>query len=420
MANIWNILAMQKRELEKTLQANYVRREIQLPAPDKHIIKVIIGPRRAGKSFFTIHELKKEGNYGYVNFDDEALVKVEDYNDIIEALQSLYQKTDILFLDEIQNLTGWELFVNRLQRQGYNLVITGSNSRLLSRELATHLTGRYLSAIVFPFSFKEYLSYYYPADTTTSEIKTKLNEYLQSGGFPEPLVKDLDIKQYLSILHDSIIYKDIIKRHKIRASKGIEELSRYLLSNPGTLVTFRNLAKICKVKSEHTTAKYLGFLEEAFLVFQVNAFSFKVSSQAKAPKKVYALDTGLVNSVGFRFFDSLGVLYENLVAIELKRRELNGELEFYYYKTQQDYEVDFVVKKGLEVSQLVQVSYAINDEKTKSRETRALLSASKELKCRKLIVITDDYDGEETAEWYGIKETITFIPLWKWLLHPEK
>ncbi|UCH95377.1 MAG: ATP-binding protein [Candidatus Aminicenantes bacterium] len=419
MAKIQNILTMQKRELEKTLRAHYIRRDIQLPAPDKDIIKVIIGPRRSGKSFFTIHELNKVGTYGYANFDDEALVEVDDYNDIIETIQALYQKTDVIFLDEIQNLPKWELFVNRLQRQGYCLVVTGSNSRLLSRELASHLTGRYLPALVFPFSFKEYLRYYYPGDVTTSEIKTKLSDYLQSGGFPEPLVKDLNLKQYLSTLHDSVIFKDIIKRHKIRASRGIAELSRYLLSNPGALVSYRNLAKICKVKSEHTITKYLGHLEEAFLFFQVTAFSFKVRNQVKAPKKIYAVDNGLITSLGFRVFDTLGVLYENLAAIELKRRELNGELEFYYYKTRQDYEVDFVIKQALEVTQLVQVSYNITDEKTKSRETRALVYASKELNCTKLMVITDDYEGEETVEWYGIKRKIRFIPLWRWLLLPD-
>ena len=206
---------IQKRELEKTLEANYVPRDIPLAALDKNIIKVITGPRRAGKSFFTLHELSKQGNFGYVNFDDEALVEVEDYNEIIDTLQSVYQQTDLLFLDEIQNLPKWELFVNRLQRQGYRLVVTGSNSRLLSRELATHLTGRYLPTLVFPFSFREYLRYYYPGDVTSNEIRTKLSDFLQYGGFPEPLVKDLDLKQYLNTLHDSVLFKDIIKRHGI-------------------------------------------------------------------------------------------------------------------------------------------------------------------------------------------------------------
>lgn len=143
-------------------------------------------------------------------------------------------------------------------------------------------------------------------------------------------------------------------------------------------------------------------------------------SQVNTPKKIYAVDNGLITTGGFRFFDTLGVLYENLVAIEFKRRELNRELEFYYYKTRQDYEVDFVIKQGLEVRQLVQVSYNITTEKTKSRETRSLLYASEELKCDELIIITADYAGEETVEWYGIKRKIKFIPLWEWLLSPEK
>ena len=416
MPNFRDVLIMQKKELDLFSRKTYIHRNIKLNELDKDIIKVIIGPRRAGKSFFAIHELKIAGNFGYVNFDDESLVHVENYNDIVETVNSLYNNPRILFLDEIQNLPRWELFVNRLQRQGFNIILTGSNSNLLSSELATHLTGRYTGTIVFPFSFKEYLSYFDEGrELTTSEMKEKLHGYIHHGGFPEPLVKGLDYNGYLKTLHDSILYKDIVKRHNIRSIKPMENLSRYLISNSGSFIGFRNLAKLAGLKSINTVMKYLRHLEESFLYFQLNAFSFKYKEQVRSSKKVYSLDNGMIGANAFIFIPGIGVLYENLVAIELKRRELNGELEFYYYKNARGYEIDFVVKQGLEVTQLIQVCYNLDNEKTKTRELRSLIHGVKDLHCHNLVVLTGDYENTEVIEWYGIKGTVRFIPLWKWL-----
>jgi predicted AAA+ superfamily ATPase len=420
MEKIRDVLLMQKRELEEFSQKKYVPRDIELKELNKDIIKVIIGPRRAGKSFFAIHELKKAANLGYVNFDDENLVGVTNYNDIIETINSLYHNPKLLFLDEIQNLPKWELFVNRLQRQGYNLVITGSNSNLLSSELATHLTGRHISTIVFPFSFKEYLNYFGDkGEFTTSEMKTKLYDYLHNGGYPEPLVKGLDYNDYLKTLHDAILFKDIVKRHNIRSIKPMGDLSRFLISNSSNFVSYRNLARLTDLKSVGTIVKYLGHFVEAFLFFELSAFSIKYKEQVKSNKKIYTIDNGFIFSKGFSFSGNIGVLYENLVAVELKRRELEGELEFYYYKNPQGYEIDFVVKKGIEITGLIQVCYRVDNEKTKTREIRSLLHGCKDLKCDHLIVITGDYENEETVEWFGIKGKVRFIPLWKWLLNPE-
>lgn len=423
MANIRDILLMQKKELEGFSQKHYVQRNIELKELSKDIIKVIIGPRRAGKSFFTIHELKNFGNFGYVNFDDESLVEIENYNDIIETIKSLYNHPKLLFLDEIQNLPRWELFVNRLQRQGYNLILTGSNSNLLSSELTTHLTGRHISTIVFPFSFKEYLSYFGDegdlTTLTTSEIKVKLHDYLHAGGFPEPLIKEIGYNEYLKILHESVIFKDIVKRHNIRSARPMSDLSRFLISNPGSFVSYRNLTRLIGLKSVTTIVKYLDFLEEAFLHFKLNAFSVKYKEQVKSNKKIYTIDNGMIGSNAFSFTPNVGVLYENMVAVELKQRELKGELEFYYYKSPQGYETDFVVKEGLEITQLIQVCYNLDDERTKAREVRALFHAFRDLRCEHLTVITSDYDNTETFEWYGIKGNVRFIPLWKWLLNTD-
>ncbi len=167
------------------------------------------------KSFFALHELIGGGNFGYANFDDEILSGADDYNEIIAEIDSLYGKPDLLLFDEIQNLERWELFVNRLQRQGYNLIITGSNSNLLNKELATHLTGRHLATGILPFSFKEFISYW-RQELSGPEMRSKLSEYAEHGGYPEPLVKGLDYNDYLSALFDSVIYKDIVKRYRIR------------------------------------------------------------------------------------------------------------------------------------------------------------------------------------------------------------
>jgi predicted AAA+ superfamily ATPase len=408
---IRDILLIQKRELEKKIIAGYVERDIELKGKGTDLIKVIIGPRRAGKSFFAMHKLSKLGSFGYANFDDEKILEIKDYDEIINTLNSLYNKPPHLLLDEIQNLDRWELFVNRLQRQGYNLIITGSNSKLLSRELATHLTGRHLLTNVFPFSFKEFLKLE-KKELTSSEIKAKLLDYLNQGGYPEPLTKNLDHKDYLSTLFNSIIYSDIVKRFRIRSVQAIEDLAIHLISNTAREFSYNSLSKVTKCKSVHTAEKYLGYLEEAFLFFKLSRFSFKTREQIASNKKIYCIDTGFIHAKAFRFSQELGRLYENLVAIQLKKEEMNKRTELYYWKNQGQEEVDFVVKKGLKIKQLIQVCYELDDPKAKERELRAIIKASKELKCNNLLIITEDKEGAATYKG----KRIAYVPLWKWLL----
>lgn len=417
---IRDILSMQKRELEVKLGSNYVQRttSIDQNALDSQLIKVIIGPRRAGKSFFALHFLRNFGTFGYINFDDENLVEIENYDELIAVMNSVYDKPKYLLLDEIQNLPKWELFVNRLQRQGHNIIITGSNSNLLSRELSTHLTGRHLLLHILPFSFKEVVSTL-NKDLTSAEMKTKLDEYLTSGGYPEPFIKNLDVKEYLQTLLSSIIFKDIVKRHKIRFSEGIDDLTSYLLSNAANEFSYTALAKVTKCKSVNTVEKYLKYLEEAFLFFTLTRFSFKLKNQLSANKKIYCIDNGLISAKAFSMRQDIGKLYENLVAIELKKQEIEGKFSIYYWKNQQEQEVDFIVKEGIKIRSLVQVCYSLENPETKKREIRALLNAGKELMCDDLLVLNSDYEGEETLEWFGIKGKIKFVPLWKWLLEKK-
>ena len=414
LQEIKEIITLQKREIEAKLKEKYIERNQGLKL-DNDLIKVIIGPRRAGKSFFAIHFLNKQGNFGYVNFDEEKLTEVDNYNEIITAINSVYNNPKFVLFDEIQNLPKWELFANRLQRQGYKLIITGSNSNLLSRELATHLTGRHLLTNIFPFSFKEFLKFE-DKELTTTETKEKLSQYLFSGGYPEILSKKVELKEYLSLLFSSILYKDIIKRYKIRNPKQIEDLAIYLISNIANEYSYNSLAKIGKIKSSHTIEKYLNYLEESFVLFSLNRFSYKIKEQLSSNKKIYCIDNGFIHANAFKASPDFGKLYENAVAIELKRKELNKDIKVYYWKNQQQEEVDFVVKEGLKVKQLIQVCFKIDDLDTKNREMRALIKAGKELKCNNLLIITEDTETEEKTAWFGDKATIKFIPLWKWLL----
>src|SRR3989338_1131135 len=263
LQEIKEIITLQKREIETKLKEKYIERNQDLKL-DNDLIKVIVGPRRAGKSFFAIHFLNKKGKFGYVNFDDEKLTEVDNYDEIITAMNSIYDNPKFVLFDEIQNLPKWELFANRLQRQGYMLIITGSNSNLLSKELATHLTGRHLLTNIFPFSFKEYLKFE-GKELTNTEIKERLSKYMFNGGYPEILSKKVVLKDYLSLLFGSVLYKDIIKRYKIRNPKQIEDLVIYLISKIANEYYYNSLSTIGKIKSSHTIEKYLGYLEESFI-----------------------------------------------------------------------------------------------------------------------------------------------------------
>ena len=409
-----DILLVQQRDLMRMTGERYIERENKISGKDSSIIKVITGPRRAGKSFFAIHHLSPNEKFGYVNFDDERLTGLTDYDEIVVAVNSVYEDPRVLLLDEIQNLPGWELFVNRLARQNYILYITGSNSHLLSSELATHLTGRYLQTTIMPFSFRECLQIA-PHKRTTLEKVSALAEYSNGGGFPEPLLKNIPARDYLGTLFDSIVYKDIVKRFKIRDVSAIEDLATYLLSNIAQEYSYGSLARLTQSKSPVTVQKYLGYLTEAFLFFSLPRFSYKVREQVTANKKIYCTDNGFVAAKAFRFSENRGRLYENLVGIELWKQQLNNEIRIYYWKNSQQEEVDFVVKKQNQITALIQVCTDLQDERTRSREVRALLKAARELQCDNLLILSENADKTEECEWFGMKGSIRYMPLWKWL-----
>ncbi|MHC1776490.1 MAG: ATP-binding protein [Lentimicrobium sp.] len=410
-----NIIARQKSELERKLQEKYVQREKFLKGLDSDIISVVIGPRRAGKSFFTMHSCGLFGGLGYVNFDEERLMQVENFDEIISAVRAVYGELKVLFFDEVQNVKHWEIIVNRLQRDGYKLILSGSNAHLLSSDLATHLTGRHLSTYIFPFSLSEIMSLF-PATTINSDRQRRCLEYVVKGGFPEVWVKNYDSVEYLSALFDSIILKDVVKRHHVRFPNALIDLAQILITNIAGEFSNTSILKLANFNSIHTITKYLGYLEEAFLIFSIPRFSWKVAEQRKAGKKIYCYDNGYYQAKAYKFSPNTGKLFENTVAINLKQAELAGDFRLFYYKNQKQEEVDFVIQSGMIVTQLIQVCYNISEPKVKEREVRSLLKASVDLKCQRMVVITNDYDETEKHTWFGAKGEIEFIPLWKWLL----
>ncbi|NWF52740.1 MAG: ATP-binding protein [Nitrospirae bacterium] len=411
------IVLSQKIERDELLRGRYVQREGLKRARESlqgNLIKVIIGPRRAGKSVFSIQML--EGlNFAYLNFDDERLMSTSDYDELLKAIRQVYGETKLILFDEIQNLPKWELFVNRLHRRGFNVILTGSNAHLLSRELSTHLTGRYTQFQIFPFSFLEFLRAEEFAMDEALELKERqglllgrLDSYLERGGYPEIVVKDLDVKNYLTTLFESVLFKDIVKRYGVRYTKMLSDLARYLITNHSNEFSYTKLKNILEFRSVHTVENYTKYLAEAFLMFSVDRFSFKLKEQMRSPKKGYAYDTGIIHAIKLKTGNDIGRLMENLVAIELMRREL----EFYYYRPVNGKEVDFLIKRGSKVDELIQVCYDINDYETKKRELASLAKAGKTIGCDRLTVLTWDYKAEE--KYSG--ESIIFLPLWRWLI----
>lgn len=417
-----NIVLQHKLEKDKLSANEYIGREkldFAIKFLDSDIIKIISGPRRAGKSVFSFL-LLHDRNFAYINFDDEGLVKVKNTDDIVKTIFEVYPEAKYIFFDEIQNLNGWEIFANKLHRRGYNLILTGSNARLLSKELATNLTGRYVTVEIFTFSFAEFLSaqkYNLKNEKidTPEEKGRVLNyfeTYLKDGGFPEVVIKKMEPEVYLETLFDAVLLKDVVKRYKIRYPQKIYDLATYLISNISCEFSFTKLKSILNFRSTHTVQNYLNYLEESYLFFVLNRFSFKAKEQIKAPKKIYLIDNGFIQAKAFQFSDNFGKLMENLAFIGILKKGYRQNLEVFYYKTKSGKEIDFVLKKTHEIEKLIQVCYQIDHFETKKREISALIEASKELNCDDLEIIT--WDKEEIEEIKGIK--IKFIPLWKWLL----
>ena len=323
-----DIIKEQREELEKIEKDENIIDRISLKETKKALIYpnilAILGIRRCGKSIFS-WLLAKEHKFAYINFDDERLVglKSEDLNKVLESFYELYGEIEFIILDEIQNVENWELFVNRLRRTK-KIILTGSNSKLLSGELSSHLTGRYLDKLLFPFSFKEFLKlkgFKENIAYTTREkanIKKLLQDYLELGGFPEVYKFGIGM---ISRIYEDIITKDILLRHKITKRDEIKKLAKYLITNSSEEITYSKLANIFNIKHISTISNWISHFENAFLIFKLERFDFKLKQQFIAPKKIYSIDSGLMNFIGFKFSENRGKVIENEVALELQRKK---------------------------------------------------------------------------------------------------
>ena len=378
---------------------------------------IISGLRRAGKSTLLAqlaHHLGEDTFY-YLNFEDERLLgfEAEDANYLFGLLVELFGERSIFVVDEIQNVDGWEHFVRRFMEMGLKFYITGSNASLLSRELGSRLTGRYVPIELFPFSFIEFLRFrgYTVPDlarlTTvdTARLQGYLGEYLRLGGIPEPLkYPDLPLAR---TLYDDVLYRDIAVRHRIAEVRALKELAFYLMSNPASLVSFNKLKDQLQLGSVNTVKNYIGYLENSWLLFTMNVYDFSVKRQQVAPKKVYAIDTGLASAVGFSFSANTGRLLENLVFLALRRRTQ----EVYYYTSPAGFEVDFYLP---ETRELLQVTQNMEQPATREREVRALTDAMRGLDLSHGLILTDA--NAEPIEANGM--TIEIRSLAEWLLQP--
>ena len=424
MKDLERILSNQKQEIESLDALSFCPRkeekEIQLNSP---LAQVVIGVRRSGKSTLCQKVLKESGIlFAYVNFDDERLANAtsNDLDDILQMLYVIYGNFSHLFLDEVQNVKNWALFVNRLLRQGIHLILTGSNANLLSSDLATHLTGRYHLIELFPFSYAEFCQYQHidTSGKTTQAYGLRnhaLLQYMMQGGFPE-LVKSPDINKhdYLMSLKQAIITKDICRRYRVKYQQTISQLAAQALDWFGQEKSYTDISRELGIRSVHTTMNYLGYLQNAYIVCMLSRFSLK-STERNSFHKTYAVDNALLSQHENALqTESYGLRLENVIAIELLRR-LHSEYEQLYYLRGRDYEVDFVVVEDFHVRELLQVTYDFTEPSTKlfNREVDALVKASKHTHCDNLTLIM--MNGEVQDIQRGGK-TIHCVLAADWLL----
>ena len=419
------LLDFQKKELPEL-----VNRELKIEHSKK--IKSVIGPRRAGKTYFMYQEMKKalkagkkKENILFLNFEDPRLIDInfKEIREIIKLHWQLYPKSNpSIFIDEPQNINKWELGVRALYDEGFDLYLSGSSSKLLSKEIATSLRGRTLSYLILPFSFKEFLkmkkSIFDISKLSSKEksiLLSFLDEYLEFGGFPEVILEEnkenkiKTLKEYL----DMIIYKDIVERYNVKNTKLIKWLINSLITSFSKEFSVHKIYLTLKSKgvkvSKNTLYSYLSMLEDSFFAFFAQKFNYSIRNREFSVDKAYLCDIGFAKLL--EVSRDKGKKMENAVFLELERKK-KSLTEIACWKNAQQEEVDFVVKQGRKVRQIIQVCCNIEDLDAKKREIRALIKASKELKCKDLLVITEDKEGEEITK----KKKIKYIPLWKWLL----
>lgn len=416
---------IEKVLLEQQDELGALSNEVLIHRPEENLInlksklaQVVIGVRRSGKSTLCFNALRRAGvHFAYVNFDDERLesLKTEDLDNVLQTLYKVYGKFDYLFLDEIQNIDGWPLFVNRLLRQGLHILLTGSNAKLLSTELASHLTGRHHKIELFPFSFRDWCimkEVDYSRLTTKNRglLSKAYEEYFHQGGFPELMSGAENPKEYIGTLIDSIITQDIKRRYNIRHVDALKRLAHHVLNETPTIIVKDSLQEVIGIKSERTLGNYLLYLNQTYLVSTINKYSPKSKERTRA-EKAYAIDVAFMDKRENAFSgENLGWRLETIVYLELLRRKAGTDNDIYYFQGRSA-EADFVVCDGNKTLAVYQVSYDISKETTRKREVKGCIAGAKATKCNNLFLITDHESG--TIEEGGY--TIQVIPVWEWL-----
>ena len=408
------IILNQRKERDELMSRPYLKRRISQDIDlllNSRLIKLITGPRRVGKSTQALLMLRDK-NFAYLNFDNYSLLNAWNSDLVMRMLDDVYPGYEYILLDEVQNLDGWDLWVSELYRLGKNLVITGSNARMLSSEMATVLTGKYIQVEMLPFSLKEFFDWnkldlhmLKPEDKTNSLVLT--DDYLRNGGYPEVVAARQLTCSYLDTLFDSIIWKDVAKRHNVRNVTDLNNLAMYLVSNFCNPVSANDLTTELGFSSVNTTKKYMDYLHEPYLFYYLSRYNNILKLMKKAPRKVYVVDNGFVASKAFSLSDNLGRLLENQVFIELLRRGYDVENTVFYYRSRNDKEVDFVLRKGTKIERLIQVCYDISNPKTKKREVDSIVECAGELKCSNLVIVTNN--DKRTIEKDGYK--IDVVPI---------
>ena len=411
------IILNQRKERDELLSRPYLTRRGNQDAEillSSHLIKLITGPRRVGKSTQALLLLRNR-NFAYLNFDSQSLLDAWDADLVMRMLDDVYPGYEYLLLDEVQNLDAWDLWVSELYRLGKNLVITGSNAKMLSSEMATALTGKYLKVEMLPFSLEEFfdwnkldlvrLSPEQQADASALE-----DDYLRNGGYPEVVASRQLTRTYLDTLFDSIVWKDVAKRHSVRNVTDLNDLALYLVSNFCNPVSANELTEELGFSSVNTTKKFMDYLHEPYLFYYLPRYNNKLKLMKKAPRKVYVVDNGFVAAKAFSLSDNLGRLLENQVFVELLRQGYDTDNTMFYYRSRNDKEVDFVLRKGTHIEQLVQVCYEMSNAKTEKREVDSLIECAEELNCSNLVIVTNNEERIIEKDGY----MIDVMPVAKW------
>jgi len=416
---------LQKKEL--------VKREV-FSGVDNYItsreVIFISGIRRSGKSSLLalisnyLFEQKKidAKNLLFVNFEDERFLNfnVEDFEKLYQSYLELEDPKGkkYFFFDEIQNIDNWERWINRLYEfEDVKIFITGSNASLIGASVSTSLTGRNRQINLHPFSFSESLllsgikirnkDLLLPEKIV--EVKRALTNYMQLGGFPE-VIKNKDLSLADQYFKD-IIYRDIISNYNIRNIKELRELTLFLITNSGSLSSYETLRKTINAKNTTTIKNYLNILEDVYLIHSLPKFDYSIKKQIYNPKKYYVTDRGFYNAVSFKFSENIEIILENIVFEQLLRYNKN----LFYWKTDDDKEIDFIVQEQRKLTEAYQVTYNLSNQNYE-REVRSLISISEKTPDINCYILT--YEQEEIIETENVK--IEVLPIWKWLLQKRK